>query len=226
MTETGPGVQAPSPDATTAAHTAHPTAHSEAGLRERKKQATRQALRRAALTLAVERGPEHVTVEEIAAAADVSPRTFFNYFASKDDVLVGEQADRFADLRALLLSRPADEPPVVALGEAVAEYISGMELDREIWTLRRRLVERHPGMLPRVLGANATAERSLAGLIAERTGLPADHAYPGLVAAVAIGAVRAAMLRAACHEPDRPPADVVRETFAALAGGLPQPATT
>lgn len=131
---------------------------------------------------------------------------------------------RVATKASAASGRP-NEPPVVALGEAVAEYVSGMELDREIWALRRRLVERHPGLLPRVLGANATAERSLAALVAERTGLPADHGYPGLVAAVAIGAVRAAMLRAACSEPDRPPADVVRETFDALAHGLPLPTT-
>lgn len=197
-----------------------------AGLRERKKHATRVALRRAALTLAVERGPEHVTVDDIAAAAGVSPRTFFNYFASKEDALVGEHTERFAAFRELLLARPDDEPPLVAVGAAVAEYLRGIELDREVWALRRGLVERHPELLPRVLGANANAERELAHAIAERAGLAgagAEDMYPTLVAAVTIAAVRVAMLRAACTDTERAPADVVSEAFAALAAGLPAP---
>ncbi len=197
----------------------------DVGLRERKKHATRVALRRAALTLAVDRGPEHVTVEDIAAAADVSPRTFFNYFASKEGALVGEHTERFAAFHELLLGRPADEPPIVAIGNAVVEYVRGIELDRDLWALRRRLVERHPELLPRVLGANASAERELADAIAERAGLPAGHAYPALVAAVSIAAVRAATLRAACSEPTRSLDELVGEAFAALVQGLPAPTT-
>lgn len=198
----------------------------EAGLRERKKHATRVALRRAALTLAAERGPEHVTVDDIAAAADVSPRTFFNYFASKEDALVGEHTERFAAFREAFLARPAAEPPIVAIGAAVAAYVDGIELDRDLWALRRQLVERHPGLLPRVLGANANAERELAETIAERAGLPASHAYPALVAAVSVAAVRVAMLRAACGESAGTPAELVREAFDALAQGLPAPPTS
>src|ERR1700684_3472572 len=65
-----------------------------AGLRERKKLATRQALGAAAMRLAVERGLENVFVEDIAAAADVSPRTFNNYFASKYEAICALALDR------------------------------------------------------------------------------------------------------------------------------------
>src|SRR5918994_275367 len=63
---------------------------SELGLRERKKQRTRQALRQAAVRLFLERGFEATTIADIAAAAEVAPRTFFSYYPTKEDVVLGE----------------------------------------------------------------------------------------------------------------------------------------
>ena len=79
--------------------TAVPAGETNASLRERKKLATRRALRRAAFELVTERGFAHVTVEDIAAAADVSPRTFFNYFPTKEAALFGADPDRITALR-------------------------------------------------------------------------------------------------------------------------------
>src|ERR1035441_8207489 len=80
-----------------------------AGLRERKKLATRQALGAAAMRLAVERGLENVFVEDIAAAAEVSPRTFNNYFASKYEAICALALDRSFQIGEALRERPASE---------------------------------------------------------------------------------------------------------------------
>ena len=91
------------------------------GLRERKKRATRQALSAAAMRLAVERGLENVLVEDIAAAADVSPRTFNNYFASKYEAICALALDRAMQIGEVLRERPAGEDLWTAVRGAVLE---------------------------------------------------------------------------------------------------------
>ena len=89
-----------------------PAGETHASLRERKKLATRRSLRRAALDLVAERGFAHVTVEDIAEAADVSPRTFFNYFPSKEAALFGTDPERIAVLRERIVQQaPRASPP-------------------------------------------------------------------------------------------------------------------
>src|SRR5690606_38316689 len=92
------------------------------GLRERKKQATRKALREAALRLALEHGPDNVRVDDIAEAAGVSPRTYHNYFSSREQAIVAAiTAEREARVAAAVTARPADVPLVDAVIEAVVE---------------------------------------------------------------------------------------------------------
>ena len=79
-------------------------------LRERKKLAAREALSWAALRLATERGLEHVRVDEIAAEVGVSPRTFNNYFSSKEEAICAIEVDRQTRIREALLARPPSEP--------------------------------------------------------------------------------------------------------------------
>jgi AcrR family transcriptional regulator len=94
------------------------------GRRERRKLATRHALSSAAaaLQLAVERGLENVTIEDITARADVSLRTFRNYFASKYEAICAIAADRARHIGASLLERPASEPLWDAIVNAVLQH--------------------------------------------------------------------------------------------------------
>src|SRR5438105_15204457 len=99
----------------TAAGTA-PT-RSSSSLRERKKLATRRLLRRTALDLVAERGFAHVTVEDIAEAADVSPRTFFNYFPSKEAALFDSDPSRWAKIHDRIVNQDQGQPVLDVLRE-------------------------------------------------------------------------------------------------------------
>src|SRR6185437_17180262 len=117
-----------------------PPAEAPVSLRERKKQATRLLLRRAALELVAERGLANVTVEDIAEAAEVSPRTFFNYFPSKEAVLFAGDPDRAAALRGAIASAVPGQPALDALrlvltqdSEAIAGELRSLGGDPAEW---------------------------------------------------------------------------------------------
>ncbi|MFD4191231.1 TetR/AcrR family transcriptional regulator, partial [Amycolatopsis thermoflava] len=163
------------------------------GLRERKKEATREALRHAAVTLYRRHGPDAVTVEDICAAAGVSPRTFFNYFATKDEAVLSLDIAA-ATLGQRIADRPADEPPLTALRRVFAGRFAELAAT-DVWTERTLLLREHPELMPRVAQANRALEEAVAGALAARTGLPADDLYVRTTAAAAIGANRAAIGR-------------------------------
>jgi AcrR family transcriptional regulator len=194
------------------------------GRRDRKKSATREALRQAALRLALEHGYEQLTVEAITDAADVSVRTFFNYFTSKDDALLGPDPDRAAALADGLLARPAAEPPVMAL-RAVFEELAGSFAERQpLWQARMELVRANPQLWPRLHAGFNDFERSVAEAVASRTGCDPDaDLYPGVVAAAAVGAMRVAVAQwRAGGESASLPA-LVMSAFDVLAAGLLPP---
>ncbi|WP_067365076.1 TetR family transcriptional regulator, partial [Micromonospora rosaria] len=195
------------------------------GRRDRKKRQTRAALAAAALRLVAERGLDQVTVEEISDAADVSARTFFNYFSTKDEALVGDsEGDRDRVLRALA-TVPAQVPAWQAIRLALAEVVDEVQGEAELWLLRMRVVIQHPVLLARVHSGNVVTEQALVAALAERTGLPPDDVYPALVVAVTGAALRTAMVRWAASGGERSLAELVTEAFDAVAAGLPDPRT-
>ncbi len=192
--------------------------------RERKKQATREALHRAAVDLTAEHGLAGVTIEAITEAADVAPRTFFNYFSSKEEAVLGHDPERVDRVVRGVLNRPADEPVLDSLREVmVAELLA-----------HEPTVEGFRGMLmlvtsdPHLRGAQAAmwshTEQALASAVGIRTGLDlAKDIYPALVASVAMAATRSAVLRWANTGGEAQLADLVAEACDWLAAGLPEP---
>jgi len=148
----------------------------EPGLRERKRLATRRGIQRAVLSLVSERGADRVTIDDISAAAGVSPRTFFNYFGSKEAALVGDglpippqaQIDRF-------LSGPADGPVLDDLAELLAWSADASEGDHELQRLRRGVLKEHPQILGARMASLRQFEVAIAEIVADR--LAASPAY-------------------------------------------------
>ena len=194
------------------------------GRRERKKLETHRALSTAARELALAQGLDGLTVEEIADAADVSVRTFFNYFSCKEEALVGVEPDVLAELGAELEERPADESPLGALKAVLATGVDGVAESMRRWSLRTELVQRHPSLLPRHLAALAEIEAALVRALAARLGTdPVTDPFPAITVAAAMGALRAAV--SSWEDAGRPgPLDhAVDAAFATLAAGLPAP---
>jgi AcrR family transcriptional regulator len=187
------------------------------GRRERKKLATRQALQDVALRLVAERGLDQVTVEDISEAADVATRTFFNYFSSKEEALLGNLPEKVATVQRMVVDRPATETPL----EAVCQVLRTMTLQlaerREERLLRQQVIERHPGLLARQLGMYASFERALSAAVAERIGAgQADELYCRVVAAVAVATARSAVSSWMADQGRRPLADMVDAAFLQL----------
>ncbi|MEV3964542.1 TetR/AcrR family transcriptional regulator [Nocardia sp. NPDC050193] len=167
------------------------------GLRERKKQATREALREAALRLALEHGPDNVRVEDIAAAAGVSPRTYNNYFSSREQAIVAAvTAEREARVAAAVAARPAGVRLADAVIDAIlAQYTGPGEHSREALLL----ITTHPALRDAFVGATSTMSKPLAAVIADRLG-----ALDGPTAAVLAASVAAA-IRVALEQWLQPP---------------------
>jgi AcrR family transcriptional regulator len=195
--------------------------------RDLQKEETRLALALAAFDLAKEHGVTNVRVPQIAAAAGVSPRTFNNYFPSKEAAIVWPASRRAGRLAASLENRPAAE----SLADAIVATVAGQDGTGEVDGLPagwldhfRALVAAEPTLAGECLEAAAAAETALAGAIARRAGVPAGQLEPMLLAAVAVAAERAAVLHWA-RTPDPRPSlvDAVRGAVGMAVRGMTGP---
>jgi AcrR family transcriptional regulator len=209
-----------------------PPGEAHASLRERKKRATRRSLRRVALDLVAERGFAHVTVEDIAEAADVSPRTFFNYFPSKEAAVVGADPERVATLRERIVHEAPGEPVLTALraimtseAGAWAEELTELGGDGgpTDWLRRVKEARADPHLRAAHAAQMAMVERTIAEGLGERLGTDPDRdPYPGLLAAIAAGVFRSTMNFWAGSGGTVPLDQLIDLAFRALADGLPE----
>ncbi|WP_328317397.1 TetR family transcriptional regulator [Streptomyces sp. NBC_00388] len=197
------------------------------GLREQKKAATRLALQRAALRMFEENGFAGTTVRDIAAAAGVTERTFFRYFPSKEDLVFGEIADLLPPLRDEILARPAGEPPLTVVLNALLA-LGGKRPGTGLVLLFSGPPARFaPGPSRPALTVLFDFESGVATALAERLGEPAGGADGSalslrcsVLARAAVGAVRSAVVAHSDLGDDQPVPGAInallREAFAVL----------
>jgi AcrR family transcriptional regulator len=159
------------------------------GLRERKKQRTRETIVRAALELFHERGFEATTIADIAAAADIAPRTFFGYFPSKEAVAFHDFEEVFARFAERLRARPASETAFDAMRDWIAARVAEAGLHSDEERRRRRLVRTTPALRAHDRANLARFEVLLAEAVAADLGVAPDSLRPHLVSAAAMAAL-------------------------------------
>ena len=168
------------------------------GRRERKKQRTREALIEAAFDLFSRKGFEATTVEEIADAVDVSSRTFFRYFSSKEDVALTFQEEQFTAMREALDAQPPGDPIVTALRKAAVGIAQACELgelgfDPKRFMCLQDMMATSPALLAGSLEHAQKKQAILTQMIADRMGVdPGRDLRPQIVAATVGAAFRAA----------------------------------
>ena len=163
--------------------------------RERKKRQTRDALVHAALALFIAKGYEQTAVREITDAVDVSERTFFRYFANKEDLALSFAKDHADALLRELTARPLSEPPLVALRNALHAAIEGLVEEAgeqltgdSVYLSIMKLIEGTPSLLAAHLRYMHEQDEEIARVIAEREGVdPMVDLRPRCVAAVYSG---------------------------------------
>jgi AcrR family transcriptional regulator len=183
------------------------------GLRERKRQQTRERLTRAAMALFLERGFEATTLDDIAAAADISRRSFFHYFASKEDVVFAWHEETTAALIAAVEARPANESMLTAAENAISAMARQLEPGEAI--AMARLKRDNPALQARDQVKYEKLERALAAALEKRAG-KTEKLGARLVAMIATGAMRIGGELWAAEGAREKPEALAKRTFAAI----------
>ncbi|MGH9022415.1 MAG: TetR family transcriptional regulator [Acidimicrobiia bacterium] len=196
------------------------------GLRERRRLRVVAELEETALRLFSARGFDSVTVDDIVAEAEVSRRTFFRYFSSKEDVLLLDHSRRLTELRENLAARPDDEPPLAALRHALLAMACGFEEEeRERFLRRFQMICSTPSLQARSLGHQRMWEQAVTEMMADRMKAdPAVDLRPGIIAGTALAAVRVALGMWLAGGGKADLRSLVAEALDLLDGGLQQAA--
>lgn len=190
-------------------------------LRERKKAATRRELMTVALRLFDTQGFDSTTVEQIAAAANVAPRTFFRYFPTKVEVLFADHDEMVALVRQTLAGRPAEEPIIDAVRRAVLQGLTQVVADPSLFLTRSRLAASVPAAHAHSRYLDADYEAVITEAVAaSRKTDPATDLQARVFARVAWNAHRAARDVWVASDGKRDPRRLVNEAFDLVQDGL------
>ena len=198
----------------------------EPGLRERKRRATRRAIQVAVLELVAERGIDGVTVDDVSRAADVSPRTFFNYFASKEEALLGDAPQLpGADVIEAFVADGRDSAVFDGLANLLISAAGELTADAHMSRLRHGLLGQYPQLFAIRMATMRKFEDEVCAIVTRR--LVADNADAAadpatlearsrLITLVAFAAMRHAWARWAHGEADSQLPVSLRESFSEL----------
>jgi AcrR family transcriptional regulator len=202
-----------------------PTGEPPAPLRDRRKDRTRRVIQAEALRLFADKGFAATTIEEIAAAADIAPRTFFRYFPAKEEVVFW--ADYQLTLAGFVAARPGDEPAIQALHHGIADGLADFyDQDRERLLERIKLAFRTRALHPRLRQQQADWAAAMTALLAARLGAPPDDLEVRAIAAAIAAALFVAIEEWQAHD-GQPDLRMLidRALGSVLAGPVPATAT-
>jgi len=169
-----------------------PIPGSGAGLRERKKARTRCLIQEHALRLFLAKGYEATTIEEIAAAAEVSHMTVFRYFSRKEDLVLADEYDPL--ILQQLAARPSDEPVIERFRRALGGGLSRIYgADRDALLVRTRLILNTPALRARLWEQQAATERLVAQALGGHADEEASELHLRVLASSCLAAVTTAV---------------------------------
>jgi len=193
------------------------------GLRERKKLKTKAAIQKEALRLFLKKGFDETTIEEIAAAAEISPSTFFNYFSSKEDVVFQDELDPL--ILAAFDAQPEGTNPIRAIRTAMKSVFENLSPQQDgVMRERIALMSSTPALRAAMLAQFADLVGQVAVLVASRSGgSPTDFAIRNFSGAL-LGVMMSALFTAV-QDPKADLLEVADQAMAHLEAGLPLPWT-
>jgi AcrR family transcriptional regulator len=193
-------------------------------LRDRKKDRTRRTLQAEAVRLFAEKGFQATTIEEIAAAAEVAPRTFFRYFPTKEEVVFWSEHQPM--LAEFVAARPDHEPAAEALRRGLVDGLASFyDQDRDRLLERSKLACRTPALQPRWRQQQAHLAAGMAALLADRLGTRPDDLEVRAIAAAIAAALFVAIEEWQAHDGQEDLGGLIERALGSVLAD-PLPATT
>ena len=192
---------------------------SEPGLRERKKLERRRCIEAAAMDLFEANGFGGTTVEDIAGEADIAQRTFFYYFATKEDVVLADYAARLELIIDEFGDQPAEDGPWAALRTSFRVVAADYSAQRHQLVRRFAIMVENPSVYARSLQLQAEWEDTLADALAGRRGSTNDI-ETRLMAAAALACMRSSLQHWLRTGQETPLPELIEDSFDRLAHGL------